>query len=618
MPEESASAAAHSANSNRQSPNAADARDCHKYQRPLLRLFLRVVGPGASDFAPGELLAGRYRVIAGAVVLDTQPAQPPDFPDRVPEALLPYSRLSPYQLHVPQVFGRVSDRDLWLLEYGYLRSDRAAGLERGEVLPMLTDAWAGTSPLRQLHWLWQMARLWQPLSDQGVAGALLDAKLVRVDGSLVHLLELPLDPEPESMSLAQLGLLWTPWTEGASPAIRDFFSFVCVQLTAGAIARPEQLVAVLDRALQRCGSSQQRLFQLAARTDVGPMRDHNEDALHIGEDGLAAADALAIVCDGVGGHAEGEVASRLAVDVMLRKLSELPQAIAPQEPEAISLELAEILRETNDAIGERNDRERRQGRQRMGTTLVMAMARSHELYVAHVGDSRAYWITRRGCQQLTLDDDVASQQTRLGQTLYREALQQPAAGSLVQVLGTGPSALLHPNIQRVVLDEDGLFLLCSDGLSDFDRVEQYWEQELLPVLEEQTTLQEAAERLLTIANTQNGHDNVTVALLYCQVSRLGGSDDTALLGPWESWVSSVLRATNLERPSPLRQRQSTPTVRAATPRAAIALSLAIVAVAIASAIGLSYAFVPEARAAIDGVRQRLLGSPLRDPSDFRR
>jgi protein phosphatase len=152
----------------------------------------------------------------------------------------------------------------------------------------------------------------------------------------------------------------------------------------------------------------------------------------------------------------------------------------------------------------------------MGTTLVIALARAYEMYIAHVGDSRAYLITRTGCHQVTLDDDVAAREVRLGYALYREALQQSASGSLVQALGTSSSASLHPTVQRFAIDEDCVFLLCSDGLSDYDRVEQSWE-EILPIIDGKVDVATASQRLVEIGNTQNGHDNVTVALVHCQV-----------------------------------------------------------------------------------------------------
>jgi hypothetical protein len=154
----------------------------------------------------------------------------------------------------------------------------------------------------------------------------------------------------------------------------------------------------------------------------------------------------------------------------------------------------------------------------MGTTLVMARTAAHEMYITHVGDSRVYWVTRHNCHQVTLDDDLASREVRLGYALYRNAVQQPTAGSLVQALGMAPSATLHPTVQRFVLDEDCVFLLCSDGLSDYDRVEQYWQTEILPILDGRIDLPTAGARLIEIANSQNGHDNATIALLYCKVN----------------------------------------------------------------------------------------------------
>jgi serine/threonine protein phosphatase PrpC len=190
------------------------------------------------------------------------------------------------------------------------------------------------------------------------------------------------------------------------------------------------------------------------------------------------------------------------------------------------VQLERVALQANDIISQRNDNEQRHERQRMGTTLVTALARDHELYLTHVGDSRIYRITRSGCHQVTLDDDLASREVRLGYALYRQALQQPGSGSLVQALGMNASTLLHPTVQRFVLDEDCVFLLCSDGLSDYDRVEEYWQSELLPLLDGKVNVATASQRLLTIANHVNGHDNVTIGLLHCQVnpSKLAGTN----------------------------------------------------------------------------------------------
>jgi protein phosphatase len=112
---------------------------------------------------------------------------------------------------------------------------------------------------------------------------------------------------------------------------------------------------------------------------------------------------------------------------------------------------------------------------------------------------------------------VACREVRLGYALYREALQHSGSGSLVQALGMSKSGSLHPTSQRFIVDEDAVFLLTSDGLSDFDRVEECWDTEILPILTGETNIEDVAPRLIEIANTKNGHDNVTIALVHYQV-----------------------------------------------------------------------------------------------------
>ena len=108
---------------------------------------------------------------------------------------------------------------------------------------------------------------------------------------------------------------------------------------------------------------------------------------------------------------------------------------------------------------------------------------------------------------------------------------------MIQALGMRDSAALHPNIRRFIVDRDCIFLLCSDGLSDFERVEQYWRSSILPVLFQKGDLTKAAKTLMKIANEKNGHDNATVALVYCKVSQKPAQTNTVI-----SWseVSSVL------------------------------------------------------------------------------
>jgi serine/threonine protein phosphatase PrpC len=509
------------------------------------------MGKELESYRSGELLAGRYYVKQNNVVLDTLPGRLPHAPAEISPDIEPYLRLAPYQLHVPQVYGVVEAspkrrREVLLLEQVPLYADGvisdASTLLEGQLMPELTAVWAQSNALRQLNWLWQMAHLWEPLASEGVATTLLKPELLRVEGALVRLLSLQADGKTP-VTLAALGKLWQLWQPIAQADIAAFLDELCQLMQTGQVRNAEQLTSLLDQALATCGQAQARHLQIATLTDQGPSRQRNEDACYppggtvwTGID-PAQTQPLVIVCDGIGGHEGGNVASNLAIDTMQQQLQSLPFQNGSLEPTNLMLQLEQTTLAANDLISQRNDDEQRQERQRMGTTLVMALASAHEVYLAHVGDSRIYRVTRLGCHQVTLDDDLASREVRLGYALYRDALQQPGSGSLVQALGMSASTMLHPTVQRFVLDEDCVFLLCSDGLSDHDRVDEVWQSELLPLLEGVIDVATATQRLLTIANTKNGHDNVTIGLLHCQVTSPSSSQNPIP-------VPTVLDATN--------------------------------------------------------------------------
>jgi len=514
-----------------QAANPSDRRFCQQCNTPLVRRYLWAIGPGFEAYPLKVAIADRYLRVQGRWVLDTQPAQPPQFPQEVPSDLAPYLRLFPLRPHVPQIYGQLPPTSeataptLWLLEYGLF--SRATPLIDGELLPALASQWAEAPPLRQLYWLWQMARLWPDFARQGVAGSLLTSELLRVNGSTLQLRELRRDDPEAPARLAQLADLWQPWLATSAPSARKFLKQLCDRLRAGRVKTSQQLLALLDRALATCGQDQVRQYDIFACTDTGPVRQHNEDACYpdSGKLLVQVPQALAIVCDGIGGHEGGEIASNLAIATLrdgVRPLTEGSQF--PADPLAIAERLELSTCKANDEISDRNDSEQRQERRRMGTTLVMALSYAHEMYLTHVGDSRIYLISADSCQQLTLDDDVASREVRLGYALYRDAVTHPSAGALVQALGMSHSSRLRPTVRRLAIESDCVFLLCSDGLSDRDRVEQYWEAEVLPVLQGMRDVRLASERLMQIANQKNGHDNITIALVHCRVrDRPGGS-----------------------------------------------------------------------------------------------
>ncbi len=501
-----------------QTPNPLSHKYCQQCRTPLTKRYLWAVGDDTLTINPGEELALRYLAIGNRIFLDTKPALVPDIQGaEIPAVVKPYLRLIPYRLNLPQAYGVLSKPEILLLEEVPIYTD---GVNEGQLMPELTTAWKDASSMRQLNWLWQIAALWQPMSSEGVASSLMIPEVLRVEGSLVRLLYYHNDQEKPT--LAELGKFWLQLLNDTRSAIALFLAQVCHSLIDGEIRSSGQLSAILDRGLAEVGREQTAKISIATKSDTGPSRQRNEDACYPASGNVSTkpphAESLAIVCDGIGGHEGGNVASNLAIETIrssLQPLTNLPYDHVNQALIINDLENAASV--ANDRISHRNDLENRQGRQRMGTTLVMALALSHEVYIAHVGDSRAYWITSEGCHQVTLDDDVASREVRLGYGLYRDAVQQTSAGSLVQALGMNSSGALHPTAQRFILDQDCVFLLASDGLSDFDRVDQYWETEILPLLEGKIEIATIAERLIELANTQNGHDNVTVGLVHYQV-----------------------------------------------------------------------------------------------------
>ncbi len=510
-----------------QAPNPLTHKFCQQCAAPLPKRFLWVSGNGKTKGNPGEILLERYLVIEQSILLDTKPGLLPQSPElETLQAIRPYLRLFPYRLHIPQIYGvlKLSDepssQEILLLENPPLFSEPES--QKVKLYDNLITAWENATAMKQLNWLWQIAHLWQPLASEGVASSLLSPELIRIEGSLVRLLDLSPDNQAVTPSLVDLGKFWQQSLPASKPAITDLINQITEDLIQQKIYSPEQLINVLDQGLSVVGRSQINRVTITTRTDTGPSRQRNEDACYPLTGSTISkppqSTALAIVCDGIGGHEGGNVASDLAIRAVQQQVSELTK-VPPEhlDPATVIADLEKAASAANDKISQQNDRENRQGRQRMGTTLVMGLPIGHEIYIAHVGDSRAYWITRQGCYQVTLDDDVASREVRLGYAIYREAVQQNGAGSLVQALGMSPSSSLHPTAQRFIVDEDSVFLLCSDGLSDFDRVEEYWDTEILPLLTDKVEINDVANKLVEIANTQNGHDNITIALMHCQV-----------------------------------------------------------------------------------------------------
>ncbi|MDX1976483.1 MAG: serine/threonine phosphatase, partial [Pseudanabaenaceae cyanobacterium bins.68] len=260
----------------------------------------------------------------------------------------------------------------------------------------------------------------------------------------------------------------------------------------------------------------------AGLTDVGQSRDHNEDDFVILSQGFYRQTAapqifqdhkgLFIVCDGMGGHDGGEVASALAIAEISQHFQDFWQQGIPSEAE-----LRQIILKANQAIFNLNEQESRRDLSRMGTTLVLLAIHNLQVAIAHVGDSRIYRVTSSKLEQLTRDHEVAN---RLIDQGMPEAMARARydAHQLTQALGPFDAQMINPSLNYFAVTEPTLFLLCSDGLCDEDLVEKNWQEYLLPLLNPDTDLKTGVQELVSFANYLNGHDNITAIAVQCLVS----------------------------------------------------------------------------------------------------
>ncbi|MEH2175687.1 protein phosphatase 2C domain-containing protein [Nostoc sp.] len=509
---------------------------CASCQTPLVHRYLWATGSLSAYIPPGTKVADRYEVIKQQIWLDTQPGLPPDIPEELPTEVIPYLQLYQERLHLPQAYGFVSNleqdtTDILLLENAPI--DRT-----GNIYPTIVEAWEEATAVRQVYWLWQILQLWTPLAELGLSRSLLVIENLRVEGWCVRLLELYQTPNDEKLSLKNLGECWQFWVVSAKASVAKALQNIVQDMCETEIEL-EEINIQLNNLLLAAAAELPLVLKVAGSTDIGPMMAQNEDACY--PNSLSDLDEpllrqLSIVCDGIGGHEGGEVASQLAVQsvkLQIRALlTEVTEQTALFPPELLQEQLEASLRVVNNVICARNNEQKRQGRERMATTIVMALQvpqriqtstgwqsnNTHELYLANVGDSRAYWITRNYCQLLTVDDDVATREVRLAKSLYRKALLRPDASALTQALGTRNSESLRLKVQRFILEEDGILLLCSDGLSDRNWVEHSWQDYAIPVLTGQMTVEDAVRNWINLANEKNGRDNTSVVMTYCRVS----------------------------------------------------------------------------------------------------
>ena len=270
------------------------------------------------------------------------------------------------------------------------------------------------------------------------------------------------------------------------------------------------------------------LLEFCARTDSGMVRQHNEDSIAIQYLPDRSA-GLAILADGMGGHNAGEVASALAVSVVMEAIGEqLQQILAipwPSGADLLRQRLVDSVKLANWTIF--NAASESIECAGMGTTLIVALFHHDRLTVAHVGDSRLYRLREGILHQVTNDHSVLQEQIDAGLISLEEAQFSLNKNVITRALGVESDVMV--DVYELECMQDDLYLICSDGLSDMllnqeikdDLLRFIWDREL------------AAQALIDHANTVGGRDNISVIL----VKQQDGELEDQSMGQIARWIA---------------------------------------------------------------------------------
>jgi protein phosphatase len=244
------------------------------------------------------------------------------------------------------------------------------------------------------------------------------------------------------------------------------------------------------------------VLMVAAVSDVGCVRKNNEDSYGLFPSENASGSSLFVIADGMGGAAAGEVASRLAVDTVRDSFG------APQDGVEIPAKLEHSIQEANGAIFRKAATDPELGG--MGTTCTATAIQGRKMYVAHVGDSRAYLVTAGDIKQLTRDHSLAAELERRGDA--RAGSAGGAKHVLTRCLGVGDHVAVEVAPSPVELNDGASLVLCSDGLSNL--VDP---GEILHLVSMHLP-EKACRRLVDLARERGAPDNVTVVVARMRVA----------------------------------------------------------------------------------------------------
>ena len=241
------------------------------------------------------------------------------------------------------------------------------------------------------------------------------------------------------------------------------------------------------------------MIKTAFASSIGRIRKSNQDCVQVFKNKNNAL--MAIVCDGMGGHQGGDVASTMAVSHLGHNFVDTDFYDCDRAQKWLNVQLSsenETILKTADRFPDLNG---------MGTTIVLAIVFANEALIAHLGDSRAYGYSAGEFTQLMEDHSLVNELVKLHQISKQQARNHPQKNIITQSLGV--SSTIDPEYRQVALGENDIILLCTDGLTNSLSDPQI--QQILATKD--LSLKERCQKLIDEANRVGGEDNITACLI---------------------------------------------------------------------------------------------------------
>lgn len=463
-----------------------------------------------------KLIAGRYSIIDKNTFLvkDTVFGKP-NFGDNIINDESLFNLYQKYEKY--DFFPKVYDA-LNFDEHDYLIVDSNKDIY-GQEYRNINEALVEITNRERVQLIKDSTVIYDLIQIDGIEQSILDTNNFFVDEDLNIKLKL-IKNNKNSISLKNFGEMWKKMLIPSDMSFLEYSKYkvgeVLKLIIDEKITTIKEIIKKLDAILENNFVE----LDYYSISDIGQKRENNEDnffstLVNINEKTIHKIDknqkGLFIICDGMGGHEKGELASKIAIDKIKRTiLPALSFKLGFDEIKKLFEEA--IVYQANDAIFKENQEQGNEYEQRMGTTAIITIVIDGSVYTGHVGDSRIYSVTKSIIEQITQDHNVAMQNYNEGKGSWNDALRNTSTAwgkMLSQALGIRDNNEILPEVNFLQIRDESYILMCSDGLSDLVP-----EDEMKNIIAANwDNIKGAIETLVNKANEYGGRDNITVTLI---------------------------------------------------------------------------------------------------------